>query len=90
MTAYQLWKDERGNLYVPSCEHCGEMMRSSPTYDGQGPNCTRKRCRKSRGAKPVPGCLMSPGWEHWTGESCERERLSQKEEPPNASAKALP
>lgn len=52
MTWYQVWKDENGHEYIPSCEACGESMRSSPPYDGPGPFCRRKRCLKARVKAP--------------------------------------
>lgn len=71
MTAYQLWKDENGIEYIPACDACGEYLRSSPQYDGGGPMCQRRRCRKERGATVLPECVcsyMHPP--HHTGEYC--------------------
>lgn len=48
MTAYQVWRDEKGHEYIPKCLSCREWLRSSPTYDGCTGICTRKRCAKIR------------------------------------------
>ena len=48
MGAKQLWTDEHGNQYVPGCSHCGESLRSSPTYDGSSGWCIRQKCQAHR------------------------------------------
>lgn len=44
----QVWKDERGFEYVPTCKGCGEPLRSRPVYDGSTGFCIRKRCLRKR------------------------------------------
>jgi len=73
MTAYQVWMTELGVQYTATCESCGEYMRSSPAYDGGGPSCLRRACRKERGAVKLAECRCS--WaKHYTGESCSYAR----------------
>lgn len=56
---YQVWGGPDELKYIPACEACGELLRSSPIYDGQTGFCIRKRCVKERAAnstqREVPG-----------------------------------
>jgi hypothetical protein len=77
VTAYQVWRDEKGIDYIPSCVSCGEHMRSSPAYDGGGPSCMRRACRKERGAVVEAACKCS--WtKHHTGEECPYAKRAAK------------